>query len=90
MPDFGQYTEKEVFEKLKESCSYDGKTHKCVRCGKPTKVRLILGAAICNECLNKKWVSIPHFSLSSFSYFYFFEAERVCLWAYVPVPVIEF
>ena len=54
MPDSGQYTEKEVLERLKKSCSYDRKAHKCVRCGKHTKARLILGAAICNECLNKK------------------------------------
>ena len=53
MPDFGQYTEEEVFRRLKESCQYDGKTHACVRCGKPTKARLILGAAICNTCLKK-------------------------------------
>ena len=54
MPDFGQYTENEVLDRLKEASTYNGKAHKCVRCGKPTKARLILGAAICNECLNKK------------------------------------
>lgn len=53
MPDFGQYTEREVFRRLKESFSYDGKTRDCVRCGKPTRARLVLGAAICNDCLKR-------------------------------------
>jgi ribosomal protein L37AE/L43A len=53
MPDFGQYTEEEVLSRLKESYRYDAKTHACVRCGKPTKARLILGAAICNTCLEQ-------------------------------------
>jgi hypothetical protein len=53
MPDFGQHTEQEVLSRLKESCLYDAKTHACVRCGKPTKARLILGAPICNACLKQ-------------------------------------
>ena len=51
MLDFGQYTQQEVFSRLKESCAHDGKTRPCVRCGKPTKACSILGAAICNRCL---------------------------------------
>jgi len=53
MPDFGPYTAEGVFSALKEWSTYDGKAHACVRCGKPTKARLILGAAICKSCLKK-------------------------------------
>ena len=53
MPDFGQYTAEEVFRRLIDSSRYDGKTLQCVRCRKPTKARLLLGAAICNDCLKK-------------------------------------
>lgn len=53
MPDFGQYSQEEAFRRLKASCGYDGKTRQCVRCGKPTRAGLILGAAICNKCLKK-------------------------------------
>jgi hypothetical protein len=53
MPDFGQYTQKEVFRTLKDAFRYDGKTRKCERCGKPTKAGLIFGAAICNDCWKK-------------------------------------
>jgi len=51
MTDFGQYTQEEALKRLRESCKYDGKAHVCVRCGKPTRARLVLGAAICNDCL---------------------------------------
>lgn len=53
MPDFGQYTQEEFFQKLRQSCRYDGKTRECVRCGKPTKAGLVFGMAICSDCLKK-------------------------------------
>ena len=52
MMDYGQYSEKEVMEKLK---GMSGKgSGVCERCGAKTKTKKVFGMTICNTCWNKQ------------------------------------
>jgi hypothetical protein len=48
--DFGQYTEKQVFDAIAPRKG----SGKCERCGKPTRTKTVFGTTICNDCLDKQ------------------------------------
>lgn len=50
MPDFGQYTPKQVFNIIKPRKG----SGTCERCGKKTRTRTIFGMTICNACWKKQ------------------------------------